>query len=112
MVLLSDAELQQLIKPAPANGLNEKFSGSFRLRCALLRRHFDQCLGDPSIEIRGGAAGLDLGVRDLDGDLDAPFPAALLHIEDAGMSAGFTLHLLRSEEQRDSVLRRFKRRVR
>ncbi len=103
LVLLRQAGVQPQIKLAPAYRLskevgharlvfNSLFGGEFA-------EGFGKSIGQPDVLLYVR----QLPLVDLHGDLDACFPAALLHIEDAGDRVGSFGNRFRSEEQRDTI---------
>ena len=111
LILLTDAGLQQEIQLAPCKGLNEQVVRPLMILGTLLRRNRSERRLQPLREADSGAELVDLCLVQFNRHLDSTLPAAFFYVVDGRVSEGFSLHLLRSHEQRHTELRRIEPRV-
>lgn len=105
LVLLSDAGLQQQMQFAPREGLNEQFLRPLTIQGALFCSHHGERRVQPLREADGSAELINLGLMQFHRHLDPALPATFFDVIDGRVGEGFTLHLLRSDEQRHTELR-------
>src|SRR2546425_1251296 len=104
LVLLGDPAPDGQVQFGPADLLREQVADpqlilGERLRLHLRADHLDELAQLPTVP-----NSFELGPRELDRHLDAPFPASLLDVEHTPHDARAVRRFLRPEEERDSKL--------
>lgn len=103
LIILREPGIEAKIEFAPGDCLGREIREAGFDVCAIVVRQCVERLGD-----RGGASNgfLQCGklvAGNVDGYLDAGFPAAFLHVEDATLRGGSIIDRFRTEEKRHAI---------